>query len=105
MRRMRFAGVPFILFGITWVVIMGVVIFGLWNSLMPTIFSLPAISIWQALGLLLLSRVLFGRFDGWGSRMRKMRFARGWRDLTPEEREKFRAAMEKGGSGCGPRVE
>ena len=31
----------------------------LWNWLMPTIFHLPAISFWQAVGILLLSRILF----------------------------------------------
>ena len=36
----------------------------LWNWLMPTLFGLPAIGFWQALGLLVLSRILFGR--SWG---------------------------------------
>jgi hypothetical protein len=94
MRKMRFVGAPFILFGIAWVGIMGLVTVGLWNALMPTILGLRAISFWQALGLLLLSRVLFSRLWGWGSGMRKARFVRGWKDLTPEERERFRRAME-----------
>jgi hypothetical protein len=61
---------------------------------MPAIFGLPAISFWQALGLLVLSRVLFGGFGGWGRGMHKSRFARGWKDLTPEERQRFSHAME-----------
>lgn len=92
MRRMRCVGTPFVLFGIVWVAGMGLVTVGLWNALMPAILHLPPISYWQALGLLLLSRVLFGRFN-WGS-MRRARFARGWNNLTPEERERFRRAME-----------
>lgn len=94
MRKMRFVGAPFVLFGILWVGIMGLVLFGLWNVLMPAILGLPAISFWQALGLLLLSRVLFGRFGGWGHRMHKARFVRGWNGLTPGERKRFRDAME-----------
>ena len=94
MRKVRFAGAPMVLFGIVWVGIMGLVIAGLWNALMPTILGLPAIGFWQALGLFLLSRVLFGRFGGWGPRMAKARFVRGWKDLTPEERQRFRHAME-----------
>lgn len=94
MRRVRFVGAPFVLFGIAWVGIMGLVTVGLWNVLMPAILGLPAIGFWQALGLLLLSRVLFGRFGGWGPRMRKARFVRGWNCLTPEERQRFRRAME-----------
>ncbi len=90
MRRVRFVGVRFILFGILFFAVMGLVIFGLWNALIPAILGLPKISFWQALGLFILSRVLFG---GWGHGMHKGRFVRGWRDLTPEQRERFRQAM------------
>jgi hypothetical protein len=99
MRRIRFVGVRMVLFGIVAVGLMGLVIFGLWNLLMPAIFSLPAITFWQALGLFLLSRLLFGRFGGWGHRMRKARFVRGWKDLTHEERDRFSRAM----GTCRPR--
>jgi len=98
MRKPKFVGVPFVLFGIVWVVIMGLVTLGLWNVLMPAILGLPKIGFLQALGLFLLSRVLFGRFGGWGPRLAKARFVRGWRDLTPEERQRFRRAM----APCGP---
>jgi hypothetical protein len=33
----------------------------LWNWLMPVIFGLSAITFWQALGLLVLTKILFGR--------------------------------------------
>ena len=100
MRRMRFVGLRFVLFGIVFLGVMGLAISALWNALIPAIFGLPAISYWQALGLFLLSRVLFGRFGGWGSRIGKARFARGWQSLTPDERDRFRQAM---GSRCPPR--
>lgn len=32
----------------------------LWNWLMPIIFELPKITIWQAIGLSFLARLLFG---------------------------------------------
>ena len=86
-------GVRFVLFGIVGAGVMGLLTFGLWNALMPAIFGFHAISFWQALGLLLLSRLLFGRLGGWGHRMRKARCVRGWGDLTMEERQRFRAAM------------
>ncbi|HML16813.1 MAG TPA: hypothetical protein VK419_07295 [Bryobacteraceae bacterium] len=85
--------VRFLMFAIAWVGIMGFLVLTLWNLLIPAILHLPAITFWQALGLLVLSRVLFGRIGGWGHRMSKARFARGWTDLTPEERERFRRAM------------
>jgi hypothetical protein len=101
MRRLRFVGVRFVLFGIVLVGVMGFVIVGLWNVLMPAIFGLPAITFWQALGLFVLSRVLFGRFlGGWGSRMHRMRVARGLKDLTPEERQRFTDAMGPRRPGC-----
>jgi hypothetical protein len=40
-----------------------------------------------------ISRLLSGGLGGWGRRMRKARFARGWNGLTPEERQRFRDAM------------
>ena len=95
MKRMRIA--RFVGFGIAGVGIAGLVTMGLWNVLMPEIFNLPAITFWQSLGLLLLSRLLFGRFGGFGHRMRKARFVRGLQGLTPDERERFRQAM---GSRC-----
>ena len=76
-------------------------VMALWNRLMPPIFGLHAISVWQALGLLVLSKILFGGFHGrpafairWRERMMER-----WEQMTPEEREKFRAGMR---GGCGP---
>jgi hypothetical protein len=97
MRKMRFVGLRFALFGLVLAGVMGLVILVLWNALMPGIFGLPAIGFWQALGLFLLSRLLFGRFGGWGRRLHRARFVKGWNDLTPEERQRFRQAM---GSRC-----
>lgn len=93
MRRLRFVGVRFLVAGIVALAVFGGVIMVLWNLLMPAILNLPAISYWQALGLFLLSRALFGRFGGWGRRIGGTRFARGWNSLTPEERQRFRQAM------------
>ena len=94
MKKLRFRGLPIIFFGIVWLGTMGLVIVCLWNLLIPTVLGLPAIGFWQALGLLLLSRVLFGRVGGWSPNMRKARWVRGWNDLTPDERQRFRRAME-----------
>jgi hypothetical protein len=58
--------VRILVFGIAFAAIVGLVSLALWNALMPAIFGLPAINFWQALGLLLLSRLLLGRFGGWG---------------------------------------
>jgi hypothetical protein len=39
-------------------VILGLPLMWLWNWLMPTIFNLPTITFWQALGLNMLSTIL-----------------------------------------------
>ena len=77
----------------------------LWNRLMPNLFHLPAITFWQAVGLLALSWLLFGGWRGfggrgWGSRGPwRRRMQERWEQMTPEEREKMRAGM---GGRCGP---
>jgi len=105
MRPIKFVGVRFIAFGILAVGLAGFVTSSLWNVLMPALFSLPPIGFWQALGLLVLSRLFFGRFGGGGRRWGKPRFVRGMESLTPEERERFRAAMGRGCRKFGPEDE
>ena len=46
--------------------VFGFVLKWLWNWLMPDIFGLRQISYWQAFGLLLLAKLLFGRFNHHG---------------------------------------
>lgn len=94
MRTIRFAGLPFLMFVLVTLAVMSVIILELWNILMPAIFRLPPITFWQAAGILFLSRVLFGRLGDWGRRMRKSRVVHGWKDLTPEERQRFSEAMK-----------
>lgn len=82
--------------------VLGFVVKGLWNWLMPPIFGLHAIGFWQAIGLLLLGKLLFGGFRGPGGHGRhwRHRMQERWEAMTPEEREKFRQRMQK---RCGGR--
>jgi hypothetical protein len=70
----------------------GFVVMGLWNWLMPALFGLKLIGYWQAVGLIILSKILFGGFRRTGGRgghrLHDMR--ERWKQRTPEEREKFR---------------
>jgi hypothetical protein len=81
-------------------VVFGEAVLHLWNWLMPTLFHLPAIGFWQAVGLLVLSWLLFGGlrgFGGYGSRYRghwRRRMQERWEHMTPEEREKLREWMQ-----------
>lgn len=77
------------------------VVMWLWNWLMPPLFGLHVLSFWQALGLLILSKILFSGFHGRPGFTRdwRMRFIRRWDEMTPEEREKFREGLHR---RCGP---
>lgn len=63
----------------------GYVVQTFWNWLVPPIFGWSEVTFWQALGLLVLARILFGGRGGWFSQSRP-RFSR-------EERERFRERM------------
>jgi hypothetical protein len=81
----------------------------LWNAVLPDLFGWRAISFWQALGLLALTRILVGGFGLHRSghsnfRMRMAsrmsdrmadRVGERWDSMTPEERERFRQRMRE----------
>ena len=41
-------------------ILFGFVIMWLWNWLMPELFGLPALTYWQAVGIFILGRIIFG---------------------------------------------
>jgi hypothetical protein len=84
-------------------IVMGFVLMGLWNWLMPTLFGLKTIGFWQAVGLFVLGKILFGGFRGGGGRRHwRNRMEERWEKMTPEEREKFQEGMR--GRWCGPAI-
>ena len=72
----------------------------LWNTLVPELFKLPPIGFWQAAGLMVLSRLLFGRrgvrFGGWRQRLRERAD-----NMTTEERERLREGLSHSGRALG----
>jgi len=91
------------------VLVFGFVSMHLWNWLMPAIFGLKAITFVQALGLVVLSKILFGGFHrhgGGGRQGWKHHMNERWERMTPEERERFRAGMRaRGRCGYWPKYE
>jgi Ca2+/H+ antiporter, TMEM165/GDT1 family len=87
-------GVKLTMFALVAVVVLGFLVKGLWNWLMPQLFGLHLLTFEQALGLLALSWILFGGFRGPrpGHHWRR-RFRERWDDMTPEQRERFRAGL------------
>ncbi|GGC63213.1 hypothetical protein [Undibacterium terreum] len=73
---------------------LGWVVMSLWNWLMPSLFAgAHEIDYARALGLLVLSRILFGGFHGRGGWHRGRLFRERWEQMTEEEREQFRSGM------------
>src|SRR5260370_38385746 len=75
--------------------VLGFVVMSLWNWLAPAVFGLHTISLWQALGILILSKILFGGFrgrPGYGGHWRR-RMSDRWQQMSPWEREKFRQGI------------
>ncbi len=74
----------------------------LWNLIIPAIFtSLLPITLWQAMGLFVLSHILFGRGPG-GHHHRVHRHHFGpaayhekFMNMTDEEKEQFKENMKK----------
>ena len=59
----------------------------LWNILLPEILGVKAITYWQALGILVLSKILFGGFGG------KKKFGRS-QHFSNQEKENWRERLE-----------
>jgi Ca2+/H+ antiporter, TMEM165/GDT1 family len=83
------------------------VVMGLWNALIPGLFRGPVLTFWQAAGLLVLSKILFGglrRGHGWHHGRQHWRgemWRRKWESMTPEERERLRARFRDRCGGWG----
>src|SRR5437763_15098495 len=90
------------LLGVAAVAVLGVLVMALWNAVVPELFTgARPVDYLHALGVLLLCRILFGGFRGYGGWRAHRHWARGrWSAMTPEEREQFRrcAACRRDGA-------
>ena len=82
---------------LVFIVIGGEIVLQLWNWLLPQLFGWRPITFWQALGILLLCRILFGgfRLHGPGRSSFRRRMQERCEHMTPEERERFRQCMRE----------
>lgn len=111
-------GLRFLGFALLFVGLAGLVVMLLWNALLPAILGVSTINFGQALGLLVLSRILFGGFGrggwgrggpGWRGRANsgranprraewKEKMTERWQNMTPEQREQMKQQWR---NGCG----
>lgn len=75
------------------VLILGAVVMMLWNSILPAVLGVSTITFCQALGILVLSKILFGGFKGshCHSKFHGHKDHEKWLQLTTEEREKMKS--------------
>lgn len=88
------------LLGLAFVALVTFITQQLWNWLIPVIFNGPALTFWQTLGLLVLSKIIFSGFGrkhhhhgekfSW-----KEKFYGKFSSLTPEEKEAYKNKMKE----------
>lgn len=89
-------GLMFFIFFIIAILLFSAVVMGLWNAILPEVIGVKTITFLQALGILLLSKILFGGFGrrgGWHNKhyQWKNKMQEKLASMTPEEREKFKS--------------
>lgn len=87
--------IGFTLLAIAAVALLGYVVMSLWNCVLVPVLGVSLITFWQAVGLFILGKILFGGFHGgrcgcgrgghWKNEMKEK-----WHNMTPEEREKIK---------------
>ena len=92
----------FLLIGAAALLLFGLLVMNLWNAILPAVLHAGTISFWQALGILLLSKILFGGFHGgWRGGRRhqwKEKMNEKWMNMSAEEKQKFQQEWR---SRCG----
>ncbi|MEO7308449.1 MAG: hypothetical protein ABIR78_09320 [Ferruginibacter sp.] len=87
-------GMFFLLF-IVAVPLFGLLVMSLWNAILPEVIGVRSITFWQALGILLLSKILFGGFGGGRhsrqhGRQKWIEMKQKFAGMSAEDREKFK---------------
>lgn len=75
--------------------IAGGVVMWLWNALIPDIFGLTTIGFWQAIGLIVLSKILFSGFGGSGGSKRHngQHWGRRWSQMNATDQQAFKEKL------------
>ncbi|MBS0416768.1 MAG: DUF3106 domain-containing protein [Proteobacteria bacterium] len=91
-------GLAFAVFAPLLVAALSAVVMLLWNALIPSLFAGPVVTFWQAAGMLILCRLLFGGFrhhHGGHHHWRQRAWRSRWHGMSPDERERFRDGFRR----------
>jgi Ca2+/H+ antiporter, TMEM165/GDT1 family len=85
----------------------GFIVMSLWNALLPGIIGVGTVTFWQALGILILAKILFGGFHGGPGRHKYHHrhhhdWHTKWMQMSPEERARFKTEWKDRCHPCEP---
>lgn len=93
----RFFYLPLLL--IAAALIIGAVVMLLWNAILPSLLNINSITYWQAVGLLVLCKILFGGFgprrSGGGPPFKRPYWKDKWSNMSDDEKLKFKEEWRK----------
>jgi hypothetical protein len=95
-KRKRFFMIPF--FILVALPLLGLIVMLLWNAILPDLLGVRHISFWQATGLLILCKILFGSFRPGGPggfRGAGPPWKHKLMNMTPEDRERFKQEWQQ----------
>jgi hypothetical protein len=89
----------FILMILAIIFVLPVVVMLLWNAILPDVIGVNTITYWQAVGIFILSKILFGGFKS-GGRPSKGGFGRNkfkekFMNMDDEQKSKFKEEWKK----------
>jgi len=106
-RKIKFGVAFFPMMVIAISLALGLVLKLLWNAILTPVLRVQPITFWQALGMFIISRILFGGFyrpragwkgkPGWGG---SPEWRQKWMNMSEEERARFRQEWQ---NRCGHR--
>lgn len=93
------------LFILAGILLLPYIVMLLWNGILPAVIGVKAITYWQAVGIFILSKILFGgpKFGGPNHKRNRIKqhFKERFMNMSPEEREAFQQKWkERCGNHC-----
>lgn len=97
MGKGRFVFIPVMV--VAFMALITYIIMTLWNNILPEVIHVETITFWQAAGIFILCKLLFG-FGGMGgpgkgAAFRKRRLQEKMKNMSPEELEQFKQRMSE----------